>query len=263
MSYHQARKRFAQHFLIDPFMIEKIVQALLPKPHEHLIEIGGGLGALTFPVLNHAKQLEVIEFDRDLAEKLKTHHQAGLVVHQADALHFDFAKLKNDNRSLRLFGNLPYNIATPLIFHLLKYSDTITDMFFMFQKEVAHRLTAKIGTKDYSRLTIMVQYYCDVKLLFHVPASAFNPSPQVISSMVHLTPYHPPPHVAQDPKLFANLVKQAFLHRRKTLRNSLKGLIDDKAWSYIKVHSDLRPERLTVQDFVEMCNVMSKQRINE
>ncbi|OGT36856.1 MAG: 16S rRNA (adenine(1518)-N(6)/adenine(1519)-N(6))-dimethyltransferase [Gammaproteobacteria bacterium RIFCSPHIGHO2_12_FULL_37_14] len=252
---HLPRKRFGQHFLQDSMVIHRIITALNPKAEEHLIEIGPGGGALTIPILKKIKQLEVIEFDRDLVAELHQYQSLGnLVIHSADVLAFDFANVKQDARLLRIFGNLPYNISTPLIFHLLDFTTIIADMLFMLQKEVAVRLAANINTKQYSRLSVMVQYHCQVELLFDVSADAFYPPPKVCSSIVKLRPYHAYPCLAKDYSFFATIVKTAFGQRRKTLRNSLKDFINDESWERIQLPSHLRPENLTVNDFVELSN---------
>lgn len=252
------RKRFGQHFLRDKAIIQRIVAAIAPQSNEHLIEIGPGQGALTIPLLKQVKQLEVVELDRDLIPELKMHAQAfgDLMIYSADALSFDFASVKKDNRLLRVVGNLPYNISTPLIFHLLEYAHIIADMVFMLQKEVAERLAAPANADDYGRLSVMVQYHCRVDVLFDVPPSAFYPPPQVQSSIVRLTPYSTPPYIAHDYQLFADIVKQAFGQRRKTLRNSLKQIVDDAVWTHVALHSDLRPENLQVKDFVAISNAL-------
>lgn len=258
---HGPRKRFGQHFLTDKATIERILQALSAKPDDHLIEIGAGQGALTIPLLKSLKQLEVIELDRDLIPELqeRARKYGELTVHAADALTFDFASLKKDNRLLRIFGNLPYNISTPLIFHLLDYSSIISDMLFMLQKEVGERLAAHPDNKHYGRLSVMVQYHCEVKQLFNVPASAFYPVPQVQSSILRITPYRELPYPAKDYALFADVVKHAFGQRRKTVRNSLKTLVDDDVWSRITIQSDLRAENLQVKDFVEISNILASK----
>lgn len=253
---HIPRKRFGQHFLCDQAIIHRIIAALNPKPNEHLIEIGPGQGALTLPVLKEAHQLEAIEFDRDLIPELERRcHKAGdLHIYSQDALEFDFASVKKDERLLRVFGNLPYNISTPLIFHVIAYAPIIADMLFMLQKEVAERMAAQADADDYGRLSVMVQYHCEVELLFEVPADAFYPPPQVKSSIVRLVPYREYPYRAQNYALFDSIVKHAFGQRRKTLRNSLKKIIDDDTWAHIPIRSDLRPENLSVKDFVEISN---------
>jgi 16S rRNA (adenine1518-N6/adenine1519-N6)-dimethyltransferase len=256
------RKRFGQHFLLDPGVIQQIMAALSPQMGEHLVEIGPGQGALTVPVLKQVKRLEAIELDRDLSPELerRTRSLGQLDMHWADALAFDFASLKTDGRPLRIFGNLPYNISTPLIFHLLKVANLIADMLFMLQKEVAERLAAPCHTAHYGRLSVMVQYHCKVEGLFSVPPQAFYPQPQVQSSVVRLLPYPHLPHRAHDEVLFSELVKHAFGQRRKTLRNSLKNWVSDAVWEKISVPSDQRAENLTPRDFVEMANAVDQEK---
>ena len=254
---HLPRKRFGQHFLHDAAIIHRIITALAPHAHEHLVEIGPGQGALTVPVLQIVKELEAVELDRDLIPELQKRCREGtLHIHSADALTFDFAQLKKDERLLRVFGNLPYNISTPLIFHLLLFTPLIANMLFMLQKEVAARLAAKTNTHDYSRLSVMVQYHCQVELLFDVPPSAFYPPPKVTSSIVQLVPFQTYPYLASNYALFSSVVKQAFNQRRKTLRNSLKSCMDDEKWERVSISSDKRPENCTVKDFVDIANVL-------
>ncbi len=249
-----ARKRFGQHFLCNEAIIQQIIAALAPQQEEHLIEIGPGQGALTVPVLELIKKLEVIELDRDLIPELEKRCQrkGELHIYAADALTFNFANLKTDDRLLRVFGNLPYNISTPLIFHLLSFAPMISNMLFMLQKEVAERLAAKPSRPEYGRLSVMTQYHCQIERLFDVPASAFYPEPRVTSSIVLLKPYRQYPYQANDYALFETIVRQAFNQRRKTLRNSLKECIDDDGWAHTAIRSDLRPENLSVKDFVEI-----------
>lgn len=258
MAEHTPRKRFGQHFLCDQAVVHRIVDALAPKIGQHLVEIGPGQGAMTLPILKLAQQLDVVELDRDLIPELieRTERAGRLHVHEADALKFDFASLKTDARMLRICGNLPYNISTPLIFHLLSFSDIVSDMLFMLQKEVAQRLAAPAGSEHYGRLSVMTQYHCDVHLLFDVSPNAFFPPPKVQSSIIQLVPFRELPFKANDYAVFESVVKQAFGQRRKTLRNSLKGLIDNGAWSQVSVHSDQRPEELSVKEFVEISNAI-------
>lgn len=252
------RKRFGQHFLSDQDIVFRIVAALNPKNTEHLVEIGPGQGALTVEVLKKTKYLEVIELDRDLVPVLleRTRPFGELMVENVDVLDFDFAGLQNDQRKLRVFGNLPYNISTPLIFHLLHASHVILDMLFMLQKEVALRLIAGANDAHYGRLSVMVQYQAAVAHLFDVSPQAFYPPPQVQSSIVQITPYETLPYQAKDFDLFATIVKEAFGMRRKTLRNSLKKIIDDTLWAQLPITSDLRPESLSVKDFVDLSNAV-------
>jgi 16S rRNA (adenine1518-N6/adenine1519-N6)-dimethyltransferase len=256
MPIHTIRKRFGQHFLHDPQIIQRLVDMIDPQPGQHLVEIGPGQGALTVPVLKKTRQLEVIEIDRDLIPLLKMHclDKGDLLVHSADALKFDFASIAKTAQSLRVIGNLPYNISTPLIFHLLKYAEYIMDMHFMLQKEVVERLAAQPGTAAYGRLSIMLQYHCQVMPLFDVPAAAFYPPPQVDSGVVRFLPHREKIHSLHDYSHFALIVREAFSHRRKTLRNSLKRIISEEAWAQIPIDSHLRPEQLSVEDYVAISN---------
>ncbi len=256
---HQPRKRFGQHFLHDNHIIQQIVATLAPQPDQHLIEIGPGQGALTLPVLRQAKQLEAIELDRDLIAPLQERcRDVGVLqIHVGDILKFNLTQLKTDARLLRIFGNLPYNISTPLIFHLLSFTDIIADMLFMLQKEVAERLAAPVNSDHYGRLSVMVQYHCEVQLLFNVPASAFQPPPQVESSIVRLLP-RTISAPARDDKLFSDIVKHAFGQRRKTLRNSLRDFISDDAWKNMPVSPQARAENVSVDEFVMMSNLINK-----
>lgn len=254
---HIPRKRFGQHFLSDQMIVERIVASLAPRPGDHLIEIGPGQGALTLPVLKRHKFLEAVELDKDLIPDLKERvKRAGeLQIYESDVLDFDFASIKKDGRLLRVFGNLPYNISTPLIFHLLTYVPIIKDMLFMLQKEVAERLAAKPRTEHYGRLSVMVQYHCDVELLFDVPPQAFFPPPKVESSIVRLVPLANHRPLAKDEEKFAAIVKQAFGQRRKTLRNSLKNLVASEVWERANLSASARPEELSVQDFIALSNI--------
>jgi len=254
---HTPRKRFGQHFLRDQSVIQRIVAAIRPTVGDHLVEIGPGQGALTVPVLKLVHHLDAIEFDRDLIAELESRAvRGGLRVHEADALYFDYASLQVGKKLLRVFGNLPYNISTPLLFHLLEYAPIIADMVFMLQKEVAERIAAEADSDHYGRLSVMVQYHCEVDLLFDVPPMAFHPPPKVQSSIVRLQPYRECPHKANDYELFSAIVKQAFGQRRKTLRNSLRDLIDAESWERMPVASDLRAENLSVKDFVAISNAL-------
>lgn len=252
------RKRFGQHFLSDQSVIQHIIAVLAPRAEDRLVEIGPGQGALTYPVLKQTRQLEVVELDRDLIPILEQRGKAlgELVVHAADVLDFDFATVKTDDRLLRVFGNLPYNISTPLIFHLLKYQSIISDMVFMVQKEVAERLAAAPDTDHYGRLSVMVQYHCQVDLLFDVAPDAFYPPPKVISSIIRMLPHKHYPCVANDEAFFGAVVKQAFSQRRKTLRNSLRTMVTAEQWEKLPIASSARPEQLSVKEFVELANVL-------
>jgi 16S rRNA (adenine1518-N6/adenine1519-N6)-dimethyltransferase len=253
---HAPRKRFGQHFLHDKQVIERLVNVIAPLPDQHLVEIGPGQGALTLPVLQKTGAMDVIELDRDLipilSERCLT--AGSLNIHQADALAFDFGALVQNNKPLRVIGNLPYNISTPLIFHLLTFAGSIIDMHFMLQKEVVDRLAADHGSSDYGRLSIMVQYHCKVTALFDVPPSAFHPPPKVDSRIVRMVPYETVPFVAKNYGHLQSLVRQAFSQRRKTLRNCLKRLMTDEAWEKSSIDPKLRPEQLTVADYVKLSN---------
>jgi len=229
-----SRKRFGQHFLQDKHIIQRIVDAIMPISDQHLVEIGPGHGALTFPILKKTGKLEVVEIDRDLIPLLKNRAEGKgeLIIYQADVLQFDFNQLLND-KPLRLFGNLPYNISTPLIFHLINFASHIHDMHFMLQKEVVDRMVAHVGNHAYGRLSIMVQYHCRVHSLFNIGPHAFSPPPRVDSSIVKLVPHREFPYIAIDYSHFANIVKMAFTHRRKTLRNCLKEIVSNAHWESI------------------------------
>jgi 16S rRNA (adenine1518-N6/adenine1519-N6)-dimethyltransferase len=259
---HAPRKRFGQHFLNDTDIIDRLVQAIAPEKGQHLVEIGPGQGALTIPVLTKTGEIDAVELDWDLIPILKARckDHGVLNVHQADALTFDFKQLIHANEPLRIIGNLPYNISTPLIFHLLEYAADIRDMHFMLQKEVVDRLAAKCGNGDYGRLSIMVQYHCHVTALFPVPAEAFYPPPKVDSSIVRLVPHVSVDYFAKDYKHFGDMVKQAFNQRRKTLRNCLKTLMNDDDWKVSGIDPQLRPEQLSVKDYVNLSNALVDKR---
>lgn len=257
---HQARKRFGQNFLEDPNIIRNIVSAINPKPGENLVEIGPGLGALTEHLLAATGgALDVVELDRDLVPILRTQffNFPNFNIHQGDALKFDFGSLVRGNKQLRVVGNLPYNISTPLIFHLLKYAASIQDMHFMLQKEVVDRLSAQVGDKSYGRLGIMVQYYCLVEPLIRVPPTAFNPRPKVDSAVVRLTPYAKQPLTAQDVNQLETVVRTAFGQRRKTIRNNLKGMISAERLEALGIDPGMRAENLTLQNFVLISDTLT------
>src|SRR3569832_1464817 len=253
---HQARKRFGQKFLHDAQEIERIVRVIAPKPAQTLVEIGPGLGALTAPLLAAAHTLHVIELDRDVIPHLERHcaGKGDLHIHQMDALKFDFARLAAEAHSLRVVGNLPYNISTPLMFHLLTYAPLIHDMHFMVQKEVALRMAAAPGDDDYGRLSVMMQWRCAVEQLFTVGPGAFRPAPKVDSAFVRLTPHHSPPVEVQDGKFFADVVARAFNQRRKTLRNTLKDFLSEEEIRDLGIDPGLRPEVLFFSAFAALSN---------
>lgn len=256
---HFARKRFGQHFLHDKNVLHNIVKAIHPLKDQALVEIGPGLGALTETVLPETNHLYLIEIDRDLAQKIKEAYPANsITLYEKDALEFDFATiLEKVQKPLRIFGNLPYNISTPLLFHLLKYAENIEDMHFMLQKEVVERMAAAPSTSDYGRLSVMVQYACEVQALFDVPPGAFSPPPKVMSSVVRLLPYHGnQPHTqALDFEKFSLIVKTAFQSRRKTLRNGLSTILTDDDFQKANIDSKRRPETLSIEEFVRLSNL--------
>ncbi len=260
---HKARKRFGQNFLHDQGIIHRIVNAISPKPGQHLVEIGPGLGALTKEVLPLVQEMDAIELDRDLIPKLQSMAEGlgVLRIHSADALKFDFSSLVSEtissNGQLRVFGNLPYNISTPLIFHLCAQGRLIKEMHFMLQKEVVDRMVAEPGSKRYGRLSVMVQYFCQVRCLFFVPARAFTPAPKVESAIVRLQPHREKPHLAKDEKLFSKLVTTAFNHRRKTLRNAVKEMVTEQHLIAAGVKPDVRPETIGLGQFIAIANVLS------
>ena len=253
---HQTRKRFGQNFLHDTRVIEKIVRAVSPKAGDNLVEIGPGLGAITAPLLVASERLTVVELDRDLAAGLagRVTQPEKLTIVEADALKFNFLSLIKDGQPLRIVGNLPYNISTPILFQLLQYGSQVQDMHFMLQKEVVDRIVAAPNSKDYGRLSVMIQYYCKPEFLFEVPPGAFNPPPKVTSAVFRLTPYAQKPVVAKDEKNFANLVGHVFTQRRKTLRNSLKGRLDEQGIINVGIDPMARPENLSMAQFVMLSD---------
>lgn len=259
---HRARKRFGQNFLRDPGVISRIIKSIRPREGDRLVEIGPGQGALTEGLLAATGKLDVIELDRDLIPRLRTQffNYPELRIFEGDALSFDFAALKGEGEPLRVVGNLPYNISTPLIFHLLEAQGAIADMHFMLQKEVVERLAATPGSGQWGRLSIMAQYYCQIVALFDVPPEAFVPRPKVDSAIVRLIPYRELPHRADDEKLLADVVRQAFAQRRKTLRNNLKGVIAAETLEALGIAPSRRPETLTVAEFVTLANHLAKER---
>ncbi|OBW95759.1 16S rRNA (adenine(1518)-N(6)/adenine(1519)-N(6))-dimethyltransferase RsmA [Gallibacterium anatis] len=254
---HTARKRFGQNFLHDDQIIQSIVAAINPQANDFLIEIGPGLGALTEPVAEQIEHLTVIELDRDLAERLRHHpflHQKLTVIEQ-DVMRFDFQQLaRQADKPLRIFGNLPYNISTPLMFHLFQYHDVIQDMHFMLQKEVVNRLCAGPNSKAYGRLTIMAQYFCQVIPVLEVPPSAFKPAPKVDSAVVRLVPHKVLPYPVKDLYWLNRICTQAFNQRRKTLRNSLMDLFTAEQLVELEIKLTDRAENLTIADYARLAN---------
>ena len=259
---HQAKKRFGQNFLTDQGVIERIVNGVQPKPEDNMLEIGPGLGALTRHVLPKAGRMTVIELDRDVIPKL-TFNCDGLgelEVHQQDALKTDFSQFARE-KPLRVIGNLPYNISTPILFHLFKYLASIKDMHFMLQKEVVERIVASPGSKAYGRLTVMTQYFCKAQNLFIVPPTAFSPPPKVDSAIVRLVP-HQTQLALDNYSVFSAMVTEAFNMRRKTVRNVWKKRLTAEELTELGIEPSLRPENLALKDFVDAANHVSKRSLD-
>ena len=254
---HFARKRFGQNFLHDDYIIESIVAAIQPKADQALVEIGPGLAALTVPVSKYVDHLTVVEIDRDLASRLIDNPLLNdkLTVIEQDALTFDFNELKQQlGKPLRVFGNLPYNISTPLMFHLFEYANIITDMHFMLQKEVVTRLVAAPNSKDYGRLSVMAQYFCQIIPVLEVPPTSFKPAPKVDSAVVKLIPYKEKPYQVNDVKILSRVTTEAFNQRRKTIRNSLGNMFTAEQLVELNIDPNLRAENITVQQYCQLAN---------
>ena len=262
MTRHRPRKQLGQHFLHDSTIITRITAGFKATADDFVVEIGPGKGALTGELLRSGATLHAIELDRDLCAWLTTQFADNdrFILHQADALTFDYCQLSTANRPLRLIGNLPYNISTPLMFHVLEESDCIRDMCFMLQKEVVDRIRAQPGGKDYGRLSVMMQYHCMVEKLLDVAPGAFNPPPRVKSSVIRLVPYTEPPVSVKDPKGFADVVRLAFSQRRKTLRNTLKPLINSDSIETLGIDAGRRAETLTLAEFAAIANTIADSR---
>lgn len=254
----KAKKRFGQHFLKDTNVVQQIVDFFNPQSKESIVEIGPGLGALTKPLLQHGSLVTVIEIDRDAIGYL--HQSLGanenLRIVEGDALSFNYGTLVKPPQKFRCIGNLPYNISTPLLFHLFEFRSSISDMLFMLQKEVVDRLTAKPSTKDYGRLSVMAQYFCEIHYLFDVGSDAFSPPPKVNSAIVQLKPYQELPIKAQDFSLFETVVRDAFNLRRKTIANSLKSYLRAEDWQLLDINPTRRAETLSVTEFVNISNML-------
>ncbi|QBY42034.1 16S rRNA (adenine(1518)-N(6)/adenine(1519)-N(6))-dimethyltransferase RsmA [Arsenophonus nasoniae] len=261
---HFARKRFGQNFLTDPFIIDNMVTAFNPKPDQAIVEIGPGLGALTLPVSEHIENMTVVELDRDLAARLAAHPalSAKLTIIQNDAMTIDFGAIaKEKGQPLRAFGNLPYNISTPLMFHLFTYTNAIADMNFMLQKEVVNRLVAGPNTKAYGRLSVMAQYYCQIIPILAVPPSAFTPAPKVDSAVVRLIPHQRNPYPICDVKLLSRITTQAFNQRRKTIRNSLSDLFSVQDFEQLGIDPNCRAENISVENYCKLACRLAKTTI--
>lgn len=287
---HVAKKRFGQNFLTDQAVIAGLIDAINPQPNDLMVEIGPGLGALTRPLLQKLDHLHVVEIDRDIIAWMRTHYPADkITIHECDALKFDFNQLQSGSETgliarrqgrgdetvhqvrreadeavnaasgpsmkrIRVVGNLPYNISTPILFHLLDNIASTVDMHFMLQKEVVERMVAEASTAAYGRLSVMLQYRLQMEYLFTVPPEAFDPPPKVESAFVRAVPYSTPPFPVNDENRFAEVVAQAFSQRRKTLRNTLKGMLNDKDFEELNIDSQLRAENLSVAQFAAIAN---------
>jgi 16S rRNA (adenine1518-N6/adenine1519-N6)-dimethyltransferase len=256
---HVAKKRFGQNFLTDQAVIGSLIDAISPQAEDLMVEIGPGLGALTKPLIQKVKLLHVVELDRDICafmvkDYAKQYAEKSIIIHNVDALKYDFTSLGSN---LRVTGNLPYNISTPILFHLLANVAGIKDMHFMLQKEVVERMVAAPSTPAYGRLSVMLQYHLAMEYLITVSPESFEPAPKVESAFVRCVPHATLPFVAKDAALFAKVVLAAFGQRRKTLRNTLKGLLDDAGFVYLNIDSQLRAENLSVANFVNIANFLS------
>lgn len=257
---HRARKRFGQHFLHDPAIIDRILRAVDPVADDVFAEIGPGQGALTCPLVRRLRSLDVVEIDRDILPLLKERCSSDgiLRIHNADALQFDFANLSPGPGALRIVGNLPYNVSTPLLFHLLRQASSIRDMHFMLQKEVAERLVASPGSRAYGRLTLSVAYRCEVARLFTVGAGAFSPAPRVESAFVRLLPLARVTHPPAEERVLEDVIRRAFSSRRKQLRNALRGLLDERQMLALEISPDARPDVLTLEEYVRLANAVAR-----
>ncbi|MHB1676107.1 MAG: 16S rRNA (adenine(1518)-N(6)/adenine(1519)-N(6))-dimethyltransferase RsmA [Sulfuriferula sp.] len=252
MSKHIPRKRFGQHFLCDHDIIAGIVHAIRPHRNDNLVEIGPGLGALTQPLMQHLDHFHVIELDRDIVARLQRSYPADkLSIYACDALTFDFSSLGTD---LRIVGNLPYNISTPLLFHLADFAPHIVDIHVMLQKEVVERMIASPNTHDYGRLSVMLQYRFDMEALFDVTPAAFDPPPKVNSTVVRMIPRRAQAMQADNLDTLSRIVSSAFAQRRKTLRNTLAGILDAADFSRLEIDPQRRAETIAVADFIRIAN---------
>ena len=249
---HKPRKQLGQHFLIDKNVIDHIIACALLKTGDHVVEIGPGLGALTTQLAEQAGRLDLVEFDHDLIPRLEKQFSGNerVHIHHQDALQFDYQQL---GKQLRIIGNLPYNISTPLLFHLFSMQHCITDMLFMLQKEVVKRMVAKPGSKTYGRLSVMTQFYCQTTLLFELGPEAFDPPPQVDSAIVQLIPYPQSPWLNADPNKLERIVSLAFNQRRKTLANALRDVFNKSQLQALEIDPQLRAEQLSVDDYVKLA----------
>ena len=251
MISHKPRKRFGQNFLVDNQIVNRIIATISPKKSDNIVEIGPGMGALTFPLLEYLDHLSVIEIDRDLISLLKLNKQDKLTIYEADALKFDYGQISNN---LRIVGNLPYNISSPLLFHLLSSKNQIIDMTFMLQKEVADRIIANHGSKTYGRLSVMMQTFFQVESIYTVPKESFNPKPKIESSIIYLKTRAKP--LTENTKLLEKIVKVSFSQRRKTLKNCLKSILSQEQ---TEIDLSQRAEMLNIENFITLMKDYEKQ----
>ena len=255
---HKTKKRFGQNFLVDERIIADIVRAIRPERSDNMVEIGPGLGALTRPLLQHLEHLHVVEIDRDIIARLKADYpQDKLAIHEGDALKFDLTQLPSP---LRIVGNLPYNISSPLLFHFADYAGHITDMHFMLQDEVVERMVALPSTPQYGRLSVMLQYRFYMEKLLDVPPQSFRPAPKVNSAVVRMIPLRRDQWPVRDERIFSKIVMAAFGQRRKTLRNTLKAYLSEADFAQLGIDAQLRAENLGVEEFARITNRLSDGR---
>lgn len=257
MNGHKAKKAFGQNFLVDQNIIADIVRAIRPEANDNMVEIGPGLGALTRPLLKQLNKLHVVEIDRDIIARLKTDYpQDKIVIHEGDALKFDFAAL---GTPLRIVGNLPYNISSPLLFHFTDYAARITDMHFMLQNEVVERMVAEPSTPEFGRLSVMLQYRFYMEKLLDVPPQSFRPAPKVDSAIVRMIPIPADQIAVTNEVLYAQVVSAAFGQRRKTLRNTLKAYLAESEFTQLGIDAQLRAENLGVAEFTRIANYLNER----
>lgn len=255
---HRPRKRFGQNFLVDPSVIQSLISTISPQVQDNILEIGPGLGALTKPLLEKVDKLEVVELDRDLVEHLNLldTSQKRLTIYQCDALKFDFT---STNMPRRIVGNLPYNISTPIIFHLLESSQSITDMHFMLQKEVVERICSQSGDRNFGRLSVMVQSKCNAQALIEVPPEKFSPAPKVVSTFMRLVPHKTPKVANELESTFNQLVKTCFSQPRKTLANNLKKILSSDKIKALGIDPTIRPQNLTIEELIALSKSVKLQ----
>ncbi len=254
---HKARKKFGQHFLSDHNILDRIIRTINPKQGERILEIGPGQGAMTELVIRKVARMEAIEIDYDLIEMLKSVYPT-LTLYPCDILRFEFSRLQAQTNSLRIIGNLPYNISTPILFLLLTNIEVIKDMHLMLQKEVVDRMVATPGNKIYGRLSVMLQPFFDIQRMFNISPNAFSPPPKVDSSFVRMIPWEQQKIEITNKQHYETLVRAAFSQRRKTLRNTLKGILEEATIKSLDIDSQRRPETLTIEEFARLSNCYSK-----